>query len=198
MITQLVEFIPKNDQDLIEKELLSSEMPWFFNNGTILLEDLKNDPEAYKYVIPINLNPFQFVHSVVSSKKLNSNKFDLVRPVLENIVNYYKKDIEVIKAKFNLLTKHTSSEYHYPHVDIQNSADNIKVAVYYVTDSDGDTFIFNEIAPCISAPVLTINKRVKPLKGSAVIFDSNLFHASSSPVQHEYRIVLNVVFRILD
>ena len=41
-----------------------------------------------------------------------------------------------------------------------------------------------------------MNKRVSPRKGKAIIFDSNIWHASSNPRQNQNRIVLNFIFQV--
>jgi hypothetical protein len=57
--------------------------------------------------------------------------------------------------------------------------------LYYVNNSDGDTFFFDDDT-CI--------KRVPPIKGTAAIYPSSTYHAGSTPVQHETRTVVNIVF----
>ena len=68
--------------------------------------------------------------------------------------------------------------------------------IYYVNNTDGDTFIFNERCPLLTRQV-TLDQRITPVKGKAVIFDSSTFHSSSSPINFKSRIVLNLVFKIL-
>ena len=53
--------------------------------------------------------------------------------------------------------------------------------IYYINDSDGDTFLNK-----------TETKRITPKANSAVIFPSNLWHASSNPTKGK-RIVINYV-----
>jgi hypothetical protein len=99
--------------------------------------------------------------------------------------------------KFNLLYKINDDTHHFPHTDVDELENNVKTAIYYVNDSDGETYLFNEKAPKHSDSV-TIYKTVMPKKGKMLIFDSNTFHSSSSPIKSNIRIVLNVVFKIKD
>ena len=57
------------------------------------------------------------------------------------------------------------------------------VALYYVNDSDGDTFFFDKDKQIVD--------RVTPKKGRVVVFDGLTLHASSMPSK-DYRISMNI------
>ena len=58
--------------------------------------------------------------------------------------------------------------------------------IYFVNDSDGDTFIFD------GDPLsLTIKQRITPKANSILIFDGDFYHASSNPIKSNRRIVIN-------
>jgi hypothetical protein len=83
---------------------------------------------------------------------------------------------------------------HLPHVDI---LDPHKVLLYYVNDSDGDTFMFNEkYTPGDEEVPLdyTLNQRVTPKKNRAIVFDGLTYHNSSKPVKNTSRYVINIDF----
>jgi hypothetical protein len=66
--------------------------------------------------------------------------------------------------------------------------------VYYVNDSDGDTFLFNEFYESGKVPELfTLYNRVSPKKNRLVIFESNRYHASSNPKLNQDRFIINFV-----
>lgn len=58
------------------------------------------------------------------------------------------------------------------------------VCLYYVNDCDGDTFFFDNSRQIVD--------RVTPKKGRMVMFNGLTFHASSMPVNSNYRISLNI------
>ena len=71
--------------------------------------------------------------------------------------------------------------------------------IYYLDDSDGDTFIFNECNEDRGQTVptdLTIKQRVTPEKNSVLIFDGDQYHASSNPIKSKKRIVINITVGI--
>ena len=79
-------------------------------------------------------------------------------------------------------------------VDGQVTSIGKKTLLYYVNDSDGETFFYDK--HFTGEPLGLINKTmsVKPKKGRAIIFDSNHLHAGSCPQESKFRMVLNCVF----
>ena len=81
------------------------------------------------------------------------------------------------RVKANLLQPHPDAGEHHPwHIDSTNSYTSM---IYYINDSDGDTFI-NKVE----------TQRITPKANTAVIFPSNWWHASSNPTKGR-RMVLN-------
>ena len=79
------------------------------------------------------------------------------------------------------------SGYHGVHVD-QRSPHT--VVLYYVNNSDGDTYFFENDQK-------TILDRVSPKKNSMIDFDGKIPHASSDPSKG-HRITINMNFKKLD
>lgn len=177
------------EQNLLENYVSNSKFPWCYIDGTIPKNDLN---ESYGCVVEKGLNPPQFSNFV--SINTNSNVV-FIQPILNSIVNHYNKSVHVLRCKFNLLLKANDSHYHYPHADIDNFDEEIKTAIYYVNDSDGDTYLFDQFAPHADSNI-SVHKSFAPKKGSILIFDSRRLHSSSSPVVSDRRMVLNIVFRI--
>lgn len=176
-------------QDALENCLTHHSFPWFFYTGTILPTDVTYTNAC---IIEKGFNPPQFSHFMSIE---NSPNVDLVAPILDCITKVFQTNIQILKLKFNLLTKYNKKTHHWPHSDIDDYNNNLMTAIYYVNNSDGPTFLFNEFAPKKNNKV-TIATKVDPEKSKLVIFDSRRFHSSSSPVVNDKRIVLNIVFRI--
>lgn len=101
---------------------------------------------------------------------------------------------EIYRIRVALSTSIGQEVQHYPHVDLKHPH---KVLLYYVNDSDGDTFIFNEkYSPEDehSFPNLTVKQRVEPKRNKAIIFDGLTYHNSSKPVNNTARYVINIDF----
>ena len=95
------------------------------------------------------------------------------------------------------LSEKVRREHDNPHVDSDVSH---LVCLYYVNDSDGDTFIFdktvNDVHPerdSFNGVEFNVVQRVTPKKGRAVIFDGTTYHASSCPSK-DIRCIINFNF----
>ena len=99
-----------------------------------------------------------------------------------------------IKANYKTQCRSGTEDMHTtPHIDMRlqqdGSPDGFRVEfphtviIYYVNDSDGDTFLFNSNG--------TEMTRVEPKKGRFLIFDGQIYHAGSFPIHHLDRIVIN-------
>ena len=105
----------------------------------------------------------------------------------------------IIRCKANILTQQKNSNLNYhnlPHFDY--ASENSYSLLYYINDSDGDTFMFNEHQNLVDLnnkpKSLTIHQKIHPKKNRAILFKSSRYHASSSPVLSKSRMVFNFVF----
>jgi Rps23 Pro-64 3,4-dihydroxylase Tpa1-like proline 4-hydroxylase len=104
---------------------------------------------------------------------------------LKKIVDY--KEINYVRSflQLPLESKHYK-ERNNVHVDIPQ---NHIAAVYYVTDSDGDTVIYdNRYGETVTT--LKRHKTVTPKAGRIVFFDGSRFHCSSQPTD-KLRCIIN-------
>jgi len=174
-------FLTEDQEDQIQQLTLDPNFPWFYTPGTIV--EVESGVESNS-VYEKGINPFQFVHST----DLNQCQYiDIITPVLNQLSIEFQSNIRILRCKFNFLPRGTDPLYHYPHID--DSEEDVMTAIYYVNDSDGDTYFFDND--------LKITNTITPEKGRMVLFDSNKFHSSSSPIDNDYRIVMNTVFKKL-
>jgi hypothetical protein len=102
------------------------------------------------------------------------------------------------RLKFNIMTPtvERSQKTLYPHIDYNEPH---YIFLYYPSDSDGDTIIYNEMHNNnYITPSVTINKRITPKKGSAFIVDGRYFHSITTPSEHPFRGVINSNLYIKD
>jgi hypothetical protein len=187
---EIEKFIPKSYADMLENVCKSSDFQWTYcpsTNNQNAPQIMKGDKNSYE--------SDQLVHMLYTENAKRSPFFDIVVTFfyfLEEKTGILVDGIE--RIKFNMLLKrdHADDTYNTPHIDVPET--NFKSLLYYVSDSDGDTFIFNE--KFTEKKDLTVRKRVSPTKGKAVVFDSNTWHASSNPTKHSNRVVLNLIFSV--
>lgn len=123
--------------------------------------------------------------------------YNLLRALIYSVSDIVPeiKPLSVNRIKHNILLQQKDApEFHYniPHQDAERGCYSM---VYYLDDSDGDTFLFNEYYEHGKLPEkLTVAHRVSPKRNRAVIFESDRYHASSNPRINKDRFVINFVF----
>lgn len=102
---------------------------------------------------------------------------------------------KLLRVQVNLLYQNPSKTYTTDSWNAAHTDQNYphKVLLYYINDSDGDTFLFNEQFGQ-EFDKFTIKERVTPKQGSAVLFDGQRFHASSNPITSFKRLAINFNF----
>ena len=178
------DLVPKEIQNRIEHNfVLSDDTPWFFHPYSCDKYDIYMN---HKNVVE---GP-QFVHYLYDNKKgINSDyckdAFTIINLLKQKYddVNFF---IHRIKANLQLQNKLSNPEKHAcPHRDFYFKH---HVFLYYINDSDGDTFLFNEI----DNGDLEVVEKITPKKGRIICFDGKWLHASSLPYKSEYRSVFNM------
>ena len=190
-ILEIEDFLPTSYANIIEDMICKSgEFLWQYNAST-------NDPSAPEILSKSakSYDSDQFVHAFFEESARRSAFFDIVFPMfyfLEAKTGLQLGAVERMKANLLVQKQIDPDTYNTPHVDIPSPP--MKSLLYYVKDSDGDTFIFNETHA--DKKPLTIRKRVSPKKGKAILFDSNTWHASSNPRENRTRVVTNFIFSV--
>lgn len=160
----------------IQKVLLSEEIPWHFTEKTVQLNEngLQKDQSSYEH--------FMFVHRFKDDfGNAISNYCGISDYILKKFVEHTQIKIKNnYRVKMNLQTKYDKIGYNTPHYDIINK--HHWVLIYYVCDSDGDTFIFQDNDQTV---------RIHPKEGRYILFDGSQKHAGSHPVNSDKRIVIN-------
>lgn len=186
MIKVIDNFLPEAYQDEIENTLGAYNFPWYYrpsiNNGKPKLHDPRF---AYAH---------GFVHNFYNDEQGPMSAYystvDTIRHFAEQhgFVNYgYHR----LKANLNVSIPNWTDEMcQEPHTDMPSPH---LVCIYYVNDSDGDTFIFDrKFEPNDPNPgEFKIKQRVSPKKGRALFFDGLYYHAGSYPINNSHRIMIN-------
>ena len=112
-------FLQEEDFLRIQKVLLDSNFPWFYNSGVV------NDLDR--------VNNFQFTHTFYADNLVCSNYFNLIKPIVDNI-----KLLSILSIKANLLTRTNLNVEHGFHTDYVNQK-NVTTGIFYVNDNNGYT-----------------------------------------------------------
>lgn len=183
--------IPQGYQDEIEKDLQRSTFPWHY------IHDVTNKNYG---------SNSGFVHMAADFGTQPSEWYPFIKPVVYSIEEATGHKLhQLLRIRVGLLLKNTEAGYTYntPHVDFLMPH---ITACYYVSDSDGDTILFdqsvkdmnsNEISErtlqdYVSKTNFTVAERCSPKKGRLCVFDGLQFHSSSKPKEHDTRMVITI------
>ena len=181
-----------SEKDIIEihGSFVLNGFPWYMVSGSVVLKDNQYIISTSPLIQNLDSNifeAFQLCHDFIFEHTACSDRCGVPDYILKKLTD--KIDLSeynyVQRIKANFQSKFLSDPdcYNTPHYDNLNEH---LVIIYYVNDSDGDTFIFeNDKYP------LKIKKRVSPKAGRFVIFNGNHFHAGIHPKSNDYRIVIN-------
>lgn len=173
------------DVDKIKHDLESPDFPWFFQNDTT-----NYGSDGSRITEKTIQNP-QLCHPFYDGK--NTSEFiSIAMPILSNIDAGVPKKISRVKSNLNYnLTNYTKDNHQNIHTDFFDGRGPLRKhtymsLLYYVNDSDGETKFFNKDKIFYSST---------PKKGTALLFNSEIEHAGSNPINTTHRMVINFVFR---
>jgi hypothetical protein len=192
-IIEIEDVIPRSYQDQVEAETTSSSMAWFFH------EESARSTSMFK----TTFSGFSHMaYHIKESTPVMSPLSSILLPILFMFCDKAQiKFNTLLRMRVGLFTRTMiEAVHHNPHVDFYEPH---HTAVYYVNDSDGDTFVFNETyddldlqqsAKHADENKFTIAGRVSPKKGKMAGFDGRHYHASMHPMKAASRIAVTFNF----
>jgi len=205
-IAQVVDdFITPAFQNEIQKVIES--LPWYWVETVALFPADRYRDAGAEFEDPRVSDAFAFTHVCYSEGRPQSQYYEFFRSILRFLEAKLGIEVaEIIRIRLRLTPQypgHKEGMFNAPHVDI-GTTNSFKTLVYYVNDSDGDTFIFNRRYDSSNPPVI-LNKNEPdlqaiftntPRKGSGVYFDGRYYHAGNSPINYKSRCIINFDFVI--
>ena len=163
--------------DLIKNAIELENFPWFF---------IKNSAYPYnKELIEIAPLDYSFYHLALNEGEIQSNYHDITKSVAVVLKDLFREsdlqNYDIDRLRWGMTTTINKVWKHKPHIDMK---ENHKVILFYLNDSDGDTYFYDND--------LNIIDSVTPKENRAVLFDGSILHSSSKPVEFARRIVLNI------
>lgn len=192
--------IPPSLQDEIESFYFSEKYQWLGKTG-------KSQDLYFGKKLTTDLSTIKFEDGPV----INQFEFGLFLPVLQSAFKQIEVDFsveDVILGRVLMQEPQDKNVRNNIHVDTDKKCYTL---LYYVNDSDGDTFFFNtttknyphsEYEKARFLPDWTEKQeeiftevafRKEPKKGTAVIFDGSIYHSSSTPTKGR-RCIINFCY----
>jgi hypothetical protein len=185
--------ISKDMQDRYESILLSTRVPWaFFRDIAIPASDIQR--LGIKKLTPgIGASIIQDNPTYVNQQLLDEFK-TIVYSACTKADLVCRQIVQGRSFMHFPLAVELRKEYDNIHIDLMTPH---TVCLYYVNDSDGDTFIFDKTSLDIQGrrdiferTKFNVLKRVTPKKGRVVLFNGNRYHSSSGPTK-DVRCIIN-------
>ena len=99
-----------------------------------------------------------------------------------------KEYTQLNRIRYGLITRGVSQITNLAHIDDKNNLKQ-KVALFYLNDTDGETYIYKNKHP--NYDNLVVDKKIMPKPNRLVIFDGDVIHASSTPTKTQLRYAIN-------
>lgn len=185
-------FLDKEDQEFVF-EILTEETLWFFRPHSVA-------PDRCNDLFPADRHIFSSFF-IRGGQPLNE-RTKMVDYILFKFLegtNYVVNYVERAQANFDASGK--TSNLRTPHTDISIPKDLVLserskfvTLIYYVNTADGNTVLFDKKSnagdPLDEMPKVLME--VTPKQGQLLVFDSTHYHCNWTPVDNEYRIVINI------
>ena len=182
-ISVLDDILPKQHQEFLEYYYLRGDNKWYFQRDITYAEDQKDDRTVSHYGFS------NLVYDRSSKSEMGADFYNIL-PIMYQATDRVGMDVGTIlrmRAFLQLPTVFSDSSVNNPHTDMPI---NHLVLLYYLTDSDGDTVIYNERE---KSEAYTVKQTVTPKRGRCVLFDGSLYHSSSRPTNNK-RCIININF----
>ena len=135
------------------------------------------------------LRPFDFdISPSFISNILNDQNFYKIRPLIEKGCDKIKFNIEKIERCVGGIHSLIRKNPKINNIHVNRNIPHL-VMLYYVTDCDGDTILYDKTLKDIPYEIhypdeycsLNITHRISPKRGRILFFDGVTYHASSTP-----------------
>ena len=180
------DFLTKSYHEQILDMMSGDNFPWYYYDN-ISVEGSNN------------LNEYGFSHMFCEKEtgQRNSTQSWFLKSALLQIMDVAGCNT-IIRSRGDMTT-HTGKKFtHHPHIDYNFPH---TASIYYVNDSDGDTIFYNQRASNINEIKdydLKEYKRVTPKANRLIIFEGNIVHTGSSPINFKNRILINSNFLTIE
>jgi hypothetical protein len=171
--------LPNSLADEIEQDLFR-DIAWYFNNDLTFADNLAKEHKVEG-----------FSHLLFADGRPSSDRWPMLSIIPHMALAKANMNFNYTPARARaFLTLGTNSDQvvmHNKHVDLDWQH---LVCLYYVNDSDGDTYFYgyNENDP--------VSQKVTPVKNRVVIFDGKVYHAGSSPKKSKRAIINFDLFEV--
>ncbi|OUV77966.1 MAG: hypothetical protein CBC91_05135 [Rickettsiales bacterium TMED131] len=189
MIEVFDDLLDKDTFDTINRVVSDPLFTWMYNSNTLTGFDIPDDKDVPQMVRCIMLDTGAEEHTDTETQILNEyikkypEFYSIAEKAIERSEQLFSGIDSFLRIKCNMTMPFLNAPtFNPPHCD--TDGEGYKSLIFYLNDSDGDTFFFGED-----------NRTVTPKANRGVFFDAYHKHSSSSPKQTRRRLIVNSVFK---
>ena len=166
MIETVDNFLEPDEFEEIRALMTSDTFPWYYNDHII-----REGSQSYETLECDVKNNWQFIHLFYSGDKINSDYFEILRPIITKI------DLKaLVRIKANCVAITEKSISHGTHVDFFYRG--CFTSILYVNTNNGFTQFKS-------------GEKVGSVANRLVTFPSNTYHSGVSCTDEQVRMVIN-------
>jgi hypothetical protein len=185
-------FLDESNFSTLKNFVESMDFPWFYiptvslPPDAIVTDTLAKETSGFNHTV--------FDHET----NLKSFFFQSMPLILTTFEEKFQIKIKKL-LRIRLGMKHpkigfTEQNYNLPHVDYFYPHGTL---IYYINDSDGDTFVFNEFfnEQDGEPTKFSVQQRVTPRANRMLYLENGLqYHTASNPIMTDRRMIININF----
>jgi|TARA_B100000085_G_C18491447_1_gene491468 hypothetical protein len=192
-ITVLDNFLEESDFKDLHTEVINCNA-WGYTGG-ISVDD-EGDPKVYYGFSSGVIDDYDESDDAKENYLFGEGPhINLVKQLNDKVKDYFNFK-QVIRSRLDMTTYRGDNEIIFgPHIDCDREH---MTSIFYVTDSDAPTIIYNEKRFCGDVPkdmILTEKQRVMPKQNRLVVFPGNHIHTGMCPIKYPMRILVNTNYR---
>jgi hypothetical protein len=180
-------YLPLDKFKALQDTCLSTNFPWYWQSHVSL--------PPWCYVDdPLAMETFGWNHQIYDKE---TNFQGLYLEAFETLLTQIKQTLNMncmfirIRLSMKVFKKNfTEENYNLPHIDYNFPH---KTIIYYLNDSDGPTWIFNEKFDGIYEPKkFTVKEKILPKENRILFLDGFQYHTASNPIDTDRRVIINI------
>lgn len=188
-------FFSKSYQEQLYNFLTGKNTIWYFQDNISYPNKIQGKNIVAEDDMVENTSALAFYLKRYGSNVVGIQHKEILDDFMISIEKHYKiKVSQIIKCRAVYMSPYNKKEntYNQPHIDFYEPH---KTLIYYVNDSDGDTYFFEEISSDGEQDFSkkTVYKTMSPKQGRSVLFDGYRYHTGTNPTKNS-RILINVNF----
>ncbi len=187
------DFLSKTYFEMLKKEVFSTRFTWTYRENITYKDDSKVFVDWDNYFNSNSNSEFGFSHEIYYDGESLSHLNLFLSSFFASLLDVSKAK-KILRSRVDMVTYSPEKYKHFPHVDFYFPHIS---SVFYLTDSDAETVIYD--LKCDSYhDILGIDvkglkeiAKIKPKENRILFFDGSYLHTGHSPSQFKKRVLIN-------